>query len=132
MLQNSAVRMIYKLKPRDHVTPYLKDLKWLRIKEKIDFKILVHVYKCLSRVNSNSNPKYLCELVTKKEFVDHTRLSEKNILEEKIVFSTLGSKSFSYNAPRLWNNLSDDIKDCVSLSSFKKKLKIHFLNSAYL
>ena len=39
-IQNQALRM-FKIPRRNHITPVLKDLHWLTINERIDFKILI-------------------------------------------------------------------------------------------
>ena len=43
LLQNKAARLIFKAKLSDHITPLLRDLHWLKVKERIDFRIIVHV-----------------------------------------------------------------------------------------
>ena len=35
--------------------------------------------------------------------------------------------SFAYDAPRIWNDLPDDVHSAKSLSSFRKKLKTYSL-----
>ena len=42
-------------KKYDHITPVLKELQWLKIDERIEFKISLQMYKCLS----NEDPSYL-------------------------------------------------------------------------
>ncbi|KAJ4433314.1 hypothetical protein ANN_15573 [Periplaneta americana] len=38
------------------------------------------------------------------------------------------SSSFTVSAAHLWNSLPKHVRDCRTLSSFKNKLKLHFLN----
>ena len=40
-------------------------------------------------------------------------------------------KSFKHTGPRIWNNLSDDITSCLTVSSFKVKYK-QYLIKQYL
>ena len=44
-LQNIAARIITRTKPTEHITPVLRDLHWLRVKDRIIFKILIYVYR---------------------------------------------------------------------------------------
>ena len=44
---NAAARLISGTRTRDHITPVLKDLHWLKIQERIEFKIALFVFKCL-------------------------------------------------------------------------------------
>ncbi len=47
-IQNNTARLINKLKKTDHITPVLIDLHWLPVEQRIKFKILLLVYKCLN------------------------------------------------------------------------------------
>ena len=44
-LQNIAAKIITRTKPTEHITPVLRDLHWLRVKDRIIFKILIYVYR---------------------------------------------------------------------------------------
>ena len=44
---NAAARTIVGLHRRDHICRTLADLHWLRMAERIDFKLAVTVYRCL-------------------------------------------------------------------------------------
>ena len=46
-IQNWAAQLICRALKRDHATPYLNELHWLLVRERIIFKILVFVHKCL-------------------------------------------------------------------------------------
>ena len=55
-LQNSAARLIFQAHQRDSVSSMLIDLHWLPINERILFRNLTYVHKCL---NDNA-PAYFC------------------------------------------------------------------------
>ena len=44
---------------------------------------------------------------------------------------TTGDRSFSYSAPKLWNNLPVEIRRMKELSKFKSAIKGHLFNEAY-
>jgi hypothetical protein len=44
---NAAARLIFRARKFDHVTPLLRDLHWLRVPERLDFRLAVLVYRCL-------------------------------------------------------------------------------------
>ena len=47
LCQSNAARMLY-LRPKfDHITPVLKDLHWLPIEQRIEYKVLLLTYKAL-------------------------------------------------------------------------------------
>ena len=58
-LQNTAARLIKGAKKNDHIMPILEELHWLPIRYRIQFKILLLVYKCLHGLA----PQYLTELI---------------------------------------------------------------------
>ena len=57
-IQNIAARIITRTKPTEHITPVLRDLHWLRVKDRIIFKILIYVY----RSTINVSPLYISNL----------------------------------------------------------------------
>lgn len=59
LVQNAAARLIHKCCKYDHITLILKSLHWLPVRQRIDFKILLFVFKSLH----NLVPVYLSELV---------------------------------------------------------------------
>jgi len=47
-VMNAAARLIFPSSKFDHVTPVLRQLHWLKVRERIDFRLAaVLVYKCL-------------------------------------------------------------------------------------
>ncbi|XP_067668413.1 uncharacterized protein [Haliotis asinina] len=59
-IQNKAARVITLTSPRCHMSPILNSLHWLRIRERIDFKILCLTYQSFY----NSGPSYLQDTLT--------------------------------------------------------------------
>ena len=57
---HSAARLAKGLKPRDHITPALRQLHWLPIKARIIYKICFMMFN----INSGSSPRYMSSLVT--------------------------------------------------------------------
>ena len=47
-LQNNAARLVCSISKRDHITPTLKKLHWLPIRERIQFKLCLFVFKCMN------------------------------------------------------------------------------------
>ena len=62
LLQNYAARLVYKIPKFCHITPYLKDLHWLPVQARIQFKLLTIVFKCIH----GNGPQYLFELLCRK------------------------------------------------------------------
>ncbi len=47
LIQNNAARVITKQKKSAHITPTLNNLHWLPVQYRVEFKILLLVFKCL-------------------------------------------------------------------------------------
>ena len=59
LTQNAAARLIRRIKKRAHITPVLRDLHWLPVVKRCQFKILVFTYKSLK----NEAPSYISDLL---------------------------------------------------------------------
>ena len=54
---NSAARLVFSASRHDRITPLLTQLHWLKVSERIKFKLAVLVYRCLHQ----TAPPYLAE-----------------------------------------------------------------------
>ena len=130
-VQNHAARVICKKKKRDHITPVLKELHWLPVRSRINFKILLLTYKCLA----GKAPEYLCNLLNcyraPRTLRSNTLLAGTLVLQR---FKRLkhGGRSFSSAAPILWNCLPVEIRNANTVESFKSLLKTHLFREYYL
>ena len=55
---NAAARLSADARKYDHVTPLLMDLHWLRVPERVKFKLCVLMHRCLN----GAAPRYLTKL----------------------------------------------------------------------
>ena len=55
---NTAARLSADARKYDHVTPLLMDLHWLRVPERVKFKLCMLMHRCLT----GAAPRYLTEL----------------------------------------------------------------------
>ena len=63
-IQNQAARILTKTPRRDHITEVLIDLHWLRIEERIVYKLLILTLKAFI---DRTAPLYLCELIEQQK-----------------------------------------------------------------
>ena len=125
-VQNTSARLICNLPKFAHVTPLLRELHWLPVRQRIEFKILMLVYKALH----GQAPSYITELLNFKfQTHGHNLRSKQDTLQLQTpqirTKVTLGDRSFLCAAPRLWNRLPLDIRKSQSLGCFKLKLKTY-------
>jgi len=102
---NAAARLIYSRRKYDRVTPLLKELHWLRVPERIKFRLAVLVFKCRNK----TAPQYLADDL-QWAADDDSRMRLRSASSNKLVMrrsrlSTAGDRAFGVAAPRLWNSL---------------------------
>jgi exonuclease III/uncharacterized surface protein with fasciclin (FAS1) repeats len=127
-LQNSAVRLIFRLKPRDHVTPYLIQLHWLPVRYRIEYKVILLTFKCLKY----DEPLYIRNLLNINVPIRSLRSSFALNLDVPKTKTTYGDRSFMKAAAVLWNNLPTELKTTEhNLPTFKSLLKTHQFRLAF-
>ena len=114
LAQNAAARILTKIRKFDHITPILKDLHWLPVRERINFKLLLLTWKAINGLA----PSYISNLLVPYQPVRALCSSDKHLPTVPRTSSTLGDHAFSVAAPIFWNSLPLDIRCCDSLQSF--------------
>ena len=117
-MQNAAIRMTFKLKKRTSLSKYFEKLHWLKVEQRIVFKIILIVFKCVN----NIAPKELIDKIISYKDKDKLTLS---CVKFK---SKAGRRCFSYIGPRLWNEIPFEIKSLTDIEKFKKQLKFVIYN----
>ena len=132
-VQNYAARVITKTPKYDHITPVLADLHWLPVKYRIEYKILLYVYKALHE----EAPAYISELLVpyiparslrSGDMPHGHRLTPPAVMPK---YNSYGVRAFQNAAPILWNSLDQPVKDAPSSSAFKSRLKTYLFDLAY-
>ena len=127
-VQNSAARIITRTKKYDHIKPVLKQLHWLPVNQRINYKILLLTYKALN----GQAPSYITELLEPYIPARNLRSSCRNLLKIPLVkLLSYGHRCFSFAAPTLWNSLPDFIRQSSSLSSFKTHIKTYLFKKCH-
>ena len=127
-VQNAAAKIIMRARKYDHVTPLLKELHWLPVQDRIKFKLLLMTYKSLNGLA----PRYLSDLLHWKTATRTLRSTNKHLLYvPKYKLESYGGRSFSSAAPRLWNELPIEIREQVTISTFKKHLKTYLFSKTF-
>ena len=127
-IQNRAARLVTRSKAAMHITPIRKDLHWLPIQQRINYKTIVTVYKCIHRLA----PNYLSSLLTTR--TRDNRLRQKQVCHELNTHSCtklVCKQAFSTRAQELWNKLPLNIRTIRTLQYFKQTFKTHLFQSAY-
>ena len=130
-IQNQAARILTKTPRCDHISEVLVSLHWLRIEQRIIYKILILTFKAFVHYSA---PMYLSELVKKKSSSTNTRSANDDLLLVIPPLSrncsiTFFEESFNFAAPTEWNRLDKRIRSIANLNTVKSEIKtIMFLN----
>ena len=143
LVQNALARTVCNTSRRTHITPALQSLHWLKIRERIAYKVMSITYNTIQ----THKPNYLARLVSIQP-PRATRSSGLITLSRPPLSSSLKilDRSFSYTAPRLWNDLPGHLRQpCLSVDksspaiptvalsrqAFHSRLKTHLFCQSY-
>jgi len=96
---NAAARLVFRLRPYDHVTDALAILHWLRVPERVNFKLALTAYRVL---NGMAPSTYLNQLVPVSSLTGRRRLRSSfplQLLVPPYRLSTVGRRSFPKYRP---------------------------------
>ena len=141
-IQNALARAVTKTPKHHHITPVLKSLHWLKIPERIEYKVISLTYNSLQ----TSQPSYLRQLFTVQP-LRSTRSSSTLTLLRPSVTSSLkfANRSIAIAVPPLWNKLPPVLRQisdpsyeltktsplAISPQVFHSKLKTLLFHKSY-
>ena len=131
---NAAARLVFRLGLHryDHiyVTDALITLHWLRLPQRVDFKVAVMTFRVLHGLA----PPYLNQLACVADLPSRRRLrsaSSHKLLVPPFRLTTVGRRTFPVAASLLWNSLPSDIQASSSLSVFRQRLKTFLFRQSF-
>ena len=125
-VQNAAARVIFTKSKYCHITPLLKELQGLPVTYRIQFKVILITFKALR----DMAPSHISSLVHVRQNTKYSLRSNNAILLTpplKKSAATMGNRSFTMKAPKLWNLLPSEIRNIHKLDKFKQCLKHIFI-----
>jgi hypothetical protein len=137
-IQNSLARAVCHTSKFSHISPTLKGLHWLKVRERIEYKIASLAYTALQF----HQPSYISDLLTIQSNGRNTRSSSLVTLKHPpVVKAAVIKRSFSYSAPALWNSLPSHLRQpaennnnnalAIPRSSFLAQLKTFLFSKSY-
>ena len=142
-VQNRAAIIVTNSRGQVSCSSLLRQLHWLPIPNRIDFKIALLTYKILT----SQQPTYLNYFLHPYAAPRTLRSSDLHLLSVPRTTSATQSRAFSSYAPQLWNNLPQPLRDLAfsqplpslvhtsspiiypNLSNFKTVLKTFLFDS---
>jgi len=117
---NAAARLVFSLQKYDSVTLLLQELHWLKVEQRIEYKLAVLVYRCLHGIA----PPYLAsDFRSVADLGTWRRLrsaSTPALVVSTSRLSIVGDRAFPVAAARVWNSLPDFVTASTSLPMFKR------------
>ena len=127
LIQNNAARLVMRLRKGDHITPILINLHWLPVECRINYKILLLVFKCLH----GKAPAYLADIIRPYTPSRTLRSGNQHLLAVPPTKRKYGDRAFAVCGPRLWNDLPLHIRKCQTVASFKTAIKTQLFKIGY-
>lgn len=114
-VQNAAAQLLTKTQRHERITPIRQSLHWLPVKLKIDFKILMFIFKALHDLT----PPYLSELLTHRNHTKVLQASSHPVLEvPRSCHNLWDDGAFAvagHGSCKLWNNLQTNMRVVIDL-----------------
>ena len=125
-IQNCAARIVTRTGKYEHITPVLRLLHWLPVRQRALFKVLAFTYKAFHNLLPTNVLSYF-----KKVNDSHNHNTRKNTLSFKVRYRRTSKKALSIwdKGSKMWNALSADIKLSRNVNVFKKMLKASLLEN---
>uniref|UniRef100_R4GDA2 Reverse transcriptase domain-containing protein n=1 Tax=Anolis carolinensis TaxID=28377 RepID=R4GDA2_ANOCA len=131
LVQRSAALVLTGAQYRERSTLLFKELHWLPLIFRTQFKVLVITYQA----QNGLGPIYLRDRLSPYEPVRSLRSSGEALLslppasQARLVGTR--DRAFSVVAPRLWNSLPREIREAPTLMAFRKSLKTWLFTQAF-
>ena len=119
VVQNTAARLIFNCRKRQSASELCHNLHWLPSRERVLFKIILYVWKCLNGLA----PSYLSELIIPT--LDPRRPFDLYVPRS---LSSFGDRAFCIAGPKAWNVIPLEIRSITEPNKFKSKLKHYLFN----
>jgi len=113
--QNAADRLVAGTRRCDHISPVLRQLHWLPVRQRVVFKIVTLVHRSLS----GNAPSYLAG-----RRVRQLRSADNRTLVVSRTRSSFEDRTFAVAGPQVWNSLPPNIRLCgLSYGQFRRLLE---------
>jgi len=122
VIQNAAARLITGARRSEHMTPVLRDLHWLQVRQRITFKTAVLMFKCLHDMAPQYLPTY-CKPVSACIDRRHLQSVQFDLLTVSSTSTNYDDRSFAVHRPRAWNSLLAVLHSLDMFDTLRHELK---------
>ena len=129
---NAGARLIFGARGREHISHLLKQFHWLRMRQRIQFKIACLTWRCLN----GSGPDYLvADLQRTGTSIRRRGLrseSSHDLIPPRVHNKSHGERAWPSAAPSVWNSLTPaSLKTESNYLTFRKGVKSCLWTQSY-
>ena len=132
-----AARLVMRKRKFDPISSDIRDrLHWLPVKQRIDFKLGLLVYKVCMERRRRIWPRCWSTGRTILHSIDCKTTANRGpgkLVVPRSRLKTFGPRSFATTGPSLWNSLPTEVTDeTLNISTFKNRLKTFLFKQSFL
>ena len=127
-VQNFACRIVCGAQKYYHVTPLLRQLNWLPVKQHLYYRDSIIAFKCMNCLA----PEYLSDQFTERSSISTYKTRNSQLLNIPLFRTAAEQRTFYYRIVSIWNALPQNLKLSQSLAQFKNKLRTDTFNELSL
>ena len=130
---NAPARLIYGRGRYDHVTDQIRNrLYWLPVCQRIRFRCGLLAYEGLH----GFAPSYIADYCVRRNTTQNRYPLRITACTRDNPFvpdtnTQFGERSFAVGGPKIWNSLTNIVKNAECVDTFKSRLKTHLFKRAY-
>jgi len=127
-VQNAAARLVIGTQQCEHITPALRQLDWLAVRQRIQYKLASLAFRGSMHLDYLAGD---CQLVALSGWRP-LQSAERRVCHVPRQNSTFGDRSFAAAGPRTWNELPFSLRDTgLSGTTFNEHLKTYLFYVAF-
>ena len=122
LAQNATARLIMRIRGRASISNAIRELHWLPVTRRCQYKLLILTYKTLHGLT----PTYICDMLNWYHPRRPLRSeSFPSLVPNRNRTVRYGRRLCDTATAVLWNNLPTNLRCVTSITIFKKQLKTH-------
>ena len=127
-VQNFAARIVSNSRKYDHISPILKDLKWLPVRQQLYYRHAIMAFKCMS----GCAPASLFSKYIQRATITKRTTRNSQMLNIPLYKTATGQRTFYFRTVKLWNSLDSSLKLKPTLQHFIRCLKRSLASNSFM
>ena len=125
ILQKRAIRIVNHAEYLSHTIDLFRNNKVLKLIDLFNYNVGIFMHK----LSTNELPEVFLQMFTRNNSVHNYPTRQHDAYHLPRTRTIFAQKTIMFTGPKYWNDLPQDVRGCLSLYPFKRKLRMHLLNS---